>query len=47
MSGGIAYIYDQDKTFERKCNLSTFDLEKIKIKEDEAELKELIENHFK
>ena len=47
MSGGIAYIYDQDKTFERKCNLSTFELEKIKVKEDIAELKELIENHFK
>ena len=47
MSGGIAYIYDQDKTFEKKCNLSTFELEKIKVKEDIAELKELIENHFK
>jgi len=47
MSGGIAYVYDEDQNFEKKCNLSTFELEKIKVKEDIKELKELIENHFR
>ena len=47
MSGGIAYVYDEDQNFEKKCNLSTFELEKIKVKEDIEELKELIENHFR
>ncbi len=47
MSGGIAYVYDQDKSFEKKCNLSTFELEKLKIKEDLDELKELLEKHFR
>ena len=47
MSGGIAYVYDKDQNFEKKCNLSTFELEKIKVKEDIEELKELIENHFR
>jgi glutamate synthase (NADPH/NADH) large chain len=30
MSGGIAYIYDKDNTFEKQCNLSLIDLSKIK-----------------
>ena len=47
MSGGIAYIYDKDNNFEKKCNLSTFELEKLKIDEDIEELKELIKNHLK
>lgn len=29
MSGGIAYVYDPDKTFERKCNLSMVSLEPV------------------
>ena len=47
MSGGIAYVYDQDKSFEKRCNLSTFELEKLKVKEDLNELKELLEKHFR
>ena len=47
MSGGIAYVYDREKSFEKKCNLSTFELEKLKVKEDLDELKELIEKHFR
>ena len=47
MSGGIAYVYDQDKSFKKRCNLSTFELEKLKIKEDLDELKELLEKHFR
>ena len=30
MSGGIAYIYDKDNTFEKQCNLSLIDLSKVK-----------------
>ena len=47
MSGGIAYVYDQDKSFEKRCNLNTFELEKLKVKEDLDELKELLEKHFR
>ena len=47
MSGGIAYVYDPKGRFIRKCNLSTFDLEDLVIKEDVEELKKLISNHLK
>ena len=47
MSGGIAYVYDPKGKFIRKCNLSTFDLEDLVIKEDVEELKKLISNHLK
>ena len=30
MSGGIAYIYDKDNTFEKQCNLCLIDLSKVK-----------------
>ena len=29
MSGGVAYVYDPDKTFERRCNLSMVTLEPV------------------
>jgi glutamate synthase (NADPH/NADH) large chain len=35
MSGGIAYVLDEDGTFERRCNLAMVDLEPIPA-EDEA-----------
>ena len=45
MSGGIAYIYDKDKTFEEiSCNPEMVDLVEL-TKEDKAELKGLVENH--
>ncbi|HIO43284.1 MAG TPA: glutamate synthase subunit alpha, partial [Gammaproteobacteria bacterium] len=46
MSGGIAYVYDPEGNFEQLCNLDTFELEKLEIKEDIDELKLLIENHL-
>ena len=46
MSGGIAYVYDPEENFEQLCNLDTFELEKLEIKEDIDELKLLIENHL-
>ncbi len=59
MSGGVAFIYDKNSIFEKKCNLSMVTLEKVKSAEvqtdepmhlntpDELILKELIENHYK
>jgi glutamate synthase (NADPH) large chain len=29
MSGGVAYVYDEDGTFERRCNLSMVELEPL------------------
>jgi glutamate synthase (NADPH/NADH) large chain len=34
MSGGIAYVLDEDGMFERRCNLSMVDLEPIKEEHD-------------
>lgn len=45
MSGGIAYIYDKDKTFaDISCNPEMVDLVELS-KDDKAELKSLVEKH--
>ena len=46
MSGGIAYIYDKNKTFEKNCSKEGLNLLPVKEDKDIAELKELIENHY-
>ena len=46
MSGGIAYIYDDKKTFEAHCNKESLNLEPVVEQKDISELKELIENHY-
>ncbi|MHA7059570.1 glutamate synthase large subunit [Aquimarina sp. M1] len=46
MSGGIAYIYDDKKTFEAHCNKEALNLDPVEIPEDIIELKELIESHY-
>lgn len=46
MSGGIAYIFDDKKTFEKKCNKEALNLLAVEEDEDIAQLKELIENHY-
>ncbi|MDA9636642.1 glutamate synthase large subunit [SAR86 cluster bacterium] len=46
MSGGEAFVYDPKNEFESKCNMDTFELEKVDVKEDIAELKNLIERHL-
>jgi glutamate synthase (ferredoxin) len=47
MSGGIAYIYDKDKTFAKNsCNLEMVDLDEL-TSADTSELKQLIEKHQK
>ena len=45
MSGGIAYIYDKNKDFDKNCNKETFEIESL-LEEDLKDLKELITNHF-
>jgi glutamate synthase (NADPH/NADH) large chain len=34
MSGGIAYVLDEDGSFEQKCNLSMIDLEPVAAEEE-------------
>ena len=45
MSGGIAYIYDNEGVFSKKCNNETFEIEEL-IEEDEKDLKDLISKHL-
>ncbi|RTZ58207.1 MAG: glutamate synthase large subunit, partial [Gammaproteobacteria bacterium] len=57
MSGGIAYVLDEDGMFERRCNMEMVELEKIRpdggdadvsdmLGADETRLKMLIRNHL-
>ena len=45
MSGGVAYVWDQDGEFNLRCNLELVDLEKVEAEEDAEELRELISEH--
>lgn len=45
MSGGIAYILDEDGDFNLNCNLATVQLERIDSPEEEAFVKSLIQKH--
>ena len=47
MSGGIAYVYDEDNFFDRRCNLQMIDLESVVLPEDIKELKGMIKKHYK
>ena len=47
MSGGIAYIWDRNKTFAPLCNMGMVELESLEVEEDINEVKTLIENHLK
>jgi glutamate synthase (ferredoxin) len=46
MSGGIAYVYNPNGTFESKCNKSSLNLLAVEEDNDIAQLKELVENHY-
>ncbi|MCW5517936.1 glutamate synthase large subunit [Muriicola sp. Z0-33] len=46
MSGGIAYVYDKNNTFEKRCNKEALNLLPVEKEEDIKELKELIESHY-
>ena len=42
MSGGVAYVLDEDKSFAKRCNLSMVDLEPV---EEEEDLLERLHHH--
>ncbi|MEI6631498.1 MAG: glutamate synthase large subunit [bacterium] len=46
MSGGIAYVYDEDKTFKDKCNTDMVELEAVR-EDDKDTIYHLLHNHFK
>ena len=45
MSGGIAYVYDEDGLFDVHCNLEMVDLEPVRLADDVAVLQRLISRH--
>jgi len=45
MSGGLAFVLNEDKSFERQCNLSLVELEPVEQTADQKRLKQLIERH--
>jgi glutamate synthase domain-containing protein 3 len=46
MSGGIAFVYDDDGQFKSRCNLGMVDLKPLH-EESIPELREMLEKHFK
>jgi len=47
MSGGIAYIWDKDATFQKNCNMGLVELFPVKDPKDVLELRYMIEKHVK
>lgn len=47
MSGGVAYIFDENQLFDTNCNLEMVDVEAVEAAEDQEFLKETIEKHVK
>ena len=46
MSGGIAYVWDPDRSFHSRCNLGSVGLEQITLHHDDAEeLFNLVQSH--
>ncbi len=46
MSGGIAYVLDDKKTFKKRCNAEALNLLDVTEDNDIKELKDLIESHY-
>ena len=46
MSGGIAYVYDEDGNFRSRCNMGMVELEKVDA-EDKFAINSLLSNHYK
>ncbi|MGI5971282.1 MAG: hypothetical protein ACOX7P_06155, partial [Oscillospiraceae bacterium] len=46
MSGGIAYVYDEDGSFPQRCNTEMVGLENVPGEEEE-ELKMMLEKHLR
>jgi glutamate synthase (NADPH/NADH) large chain len=47
MSGGIAYVMDQDKNFDYYCNMGMVEISLVEELNDIRELKDLIERHYR
>lgn len=47
MSGGIAYVLDDDQLFDTRCNLEMVDIEPVSSQDDITRLKECIEEHYR
>ncbi len=46
MSGGEAYVFNEDKKFETRCNLGMVELEKVVAREDKDTLHRMIEKYY-
>jgi glutamate synthase (NADPH/NADH) large chain len=47
MSGGIAYVWDIDGNFRARCNTAMVELESMAYTEEQAEVRNLIELHYR
>lgn len=47
MSGGIAYVWQDENSFRMNCNLSTVELTRIMSATEENDVRALVMNHFK
>src|SRR2546426_1996218 len=47
MSGGIAFVLNEDGKFESRCNMGMVELEKVVTAEDKQTLRRMIEAHLK
>jgi len=47
MSGGIAYVLDDNQLFDTRCNLEMVDVEPVTGEQDQERLLSLIQNHVK
>ena len=45
MSGGIAYVLDEDQLFDTRCNLEMVNIEPVMMMRDKVELENLIKEH--
>jgi glutamate synthase (ferredoxin) len=46
MSGGIAFVYDKNKNFEKNCSKEGLNLLAVEEEQDIKQLKDLIESHY-
>lgn len=46
MSGGIAYVFDREGTFKKRCNSEALNLLPVEEDKDAQQLRQLIENHY-
>ncbi|OGR83138.1 MAG: glutamate synthase subunit alpha [Elusimicrobia bacterium RIFCSPHIGHO2_01_FULL_64_10] len=46
MSGGVAYVWDADRTFQTRCNPGMVELQRTLEPKDDRDLKGLLEKHF-